>query len=89
MRSAPWLLIAITFGVVLTVALVIGLATGAWLVLPAALGIHFLGTVLVVAVTGAALSQQTKPDPTTEARQDEEGVRETADQESEEPKPVI
>jgi hypothetical protein len=89
MRSAPWLLIAITFGVVLTLALVIGLATGAWLVLPAALAIHFFGTVLVVSVTGAALSQQTKPDPTTEARRDEEGVREAAEQESEEPKPVI
>ena len=89
MRSAPWLLITISFAVALTVGLVVGLATGAWLVLPAALGIHFLGTALVVAVTGVALTQQTKPDPTTEARIDEQGVRQGREQEPEEPKPVI
>ena len=89
MRSTPWMLIAITFATALTAGAALVLATDEWILLPAALLVHFLGTVLVVAVTGKALTQQTKPDPATEARVDEEGVRERAEQQPEEPKPVI
>ena len=89
MRSTPWMLIAITFGVALTVGVALVLATDEWILLPAALIVHFLGTVVTVAVTGKALTQRTKPDPVTEARQDEHGVREDREQQAEDPKPVI
>jgi hypothetical protein len=83
------MLIAITFSTVFVAGAAIALATDEWVLLPAALLVHFLGTVLVVGVVGGALSQQTKPDPTTEAKIDEEGVRERQPQNEEEPKPVI
>ena len=83
------MLIAISFATLLVVAIALALATDEWILLPAALAVHFLGTVVVVAVTGKALTQQTKPDPATEARIDEEGVRDSRAQDPEEPKPVI
>lgn len=90
MRSTPWLLITITFALAFVVGAAIALMTGNWWLLPGALLVHFLGTVAVVAVTGKALTQTSKPDPATEARQDEEGVRRERPQErSEDAKPVI
>lgn len=89
MRSAPWMLIAMTFATALVAGLVLALATDEWILLPAALVLHFLGTVIVMAVVGKALTQQTKPDPTTEARVDEEGVLAGREQDQEQPKPVI
>jgi hypothetical protein len=89
MRSAPWMLVAMTFATALVAGVALALATDEWILLPAALLVHFLGTAVVMGVTGKALTQQTKPDPVAEARQDEEGVRGTREQESEDPKPVI
>lgn len=67
------MLVAITFAVALTAGVVLALATDEWILLPVPLVVHFLGTVLTVGVAGRALSQQTKPDPVTEAKIDEEG----------------
>lgn len=86
----PWLLVTITFAVALTAGAAMALATNNWWLLPGALIVHFLGTAVVVAVTGKALTQTSKPDPATEARTDEEGVRPRGEQQqAEDPKPVI
>ena len=71
-RSTPWLLIVVTFAVALVAGAILATATGNWLLLAPPLVRHFLGFWLVVGATGRALAQTDKPDPVTEAKQDEE-----------------
>ena len=72
MRTSPRMLVAFTFATFLVVGAVVSLATGSWWILPLALLVHGLGTLLVSKVIFGALSSYDKPDPVTEARRDEE-----------------
>jgi hypothetical protein len=72
MRTSPRMLVVFTFATFLVVGAVVALATGSWWVLLLAIGIHALGTLLVTVVIFRALGSHEKPDPTTEARLDEE-----------------
>ncbi len=72
MRAPPRMLVIFTFATFLVVGAVIALATGEWWVLPLAVLVHLLGTLLVSAVIFRALGSYDKPDPVTEARHDEE-----------------
>jgi hypothetical protein len=70
------MLVVFTFATFLVVGGVVALATGSWWVLPLAIGVHAIGTFLVSAVIFRALGSHEKPDPTTEARLDEEEAEE-------------
>ena len=73
MKGVPRQLILITGATALLVGVIASLATGSWLLLVVALVIHGLGTVVVVGYTMRAVSQdEDKPDPVTQARQEEE-----------------
>ena len=72
MFSGTRLLIGFTLAVAIVVGAVISLATGSWWFLALAVGIHALGTVVVLSTIGSRLRQQEKPDPVTEARLIEE-----------------
>jgi hypothetical protein len=69
----PWMLVTMTFALALVVGVALWLATDEWILLPAALLAHMLGTVIVMGIIGKALTQEDKPDPVTEARLEEEG----------------
>ena len=73
MRTPPRMLVIFTFATALVVGGVVALATGSWWVLPLAMGLHVIATLLVLAVTGKALVQYDKPDPNVEAREEMEG----------------
>jgi membrane protein implicated in regulation of membrane protease activity len=73
MRTPPRMLVIFTFATALVVGGVIALATGSWWVLPVAIALHALGTLLVLGVTGKALTQYDKPDANVEAREETDG----------------
>lgn len=79
--ATPRLLI-IAFGVLaLTVGVVASLATGSWWLLGAAVGIHALGSTVVIGYAWIAASQTTdKPDPVTQARLEEERAQPPEDE---------
>jgi membrane protein implicated in regulation of membrane protease activity len=62
------LLVGFTFATALVVGVVVSLATGSWWFLAVAIAIHAVGTFIVMRGVGKRLEQQEKPDPTTEAR---------------------
>ena len=72
MRTSPRMLVIFTFATFLVVGAVVALATGSWWVLPLVLAAHALGTLLVSVVIFRALGSHEKPDPTEEARREEE-----------------
>lgn len=72
--SSPRLLIVFTFATALVVGVVVSLVTGSWWVLGVAIVVHAIASILVISAIGERLSQQDKPDPTEEARLEEEGV---------------
>lgn len=61
-----------TLGVAIVVGAIISLATGSWWFLILAIGVHIVGTILVLSRIGSRLQEQDKPDPVTEARLAEE-----------------
>jgi membrane protein implicated in regulation of membrane protease activity len=71
-ESGSKLLIGFTFGTAIVVGVVVSLATGSWWFLALALAIHALGTFIVMRGISKRLEQQEKPDPTTEARLEDE-----------------
>jgi membrane protein implicated in regulation of membrane protease activity len=73
MRTPPRMLVIFTAATALVVGAVIALATGSWWILPLVILAHVLATLLVLAVTGKALTQYDKPDPNVEAREEPEG----------------
>jgi membrane protein implicated in regulation of membrane protease activity len=73
MRTPPRMLVVFTAATALVVGAVIALATGSWWILPLVMLAHVIATVLVLAVTGKALTQYDKPDPNAEAREETEG----------------
>jgi membrane protein implicated in regulation of membrane protease activity len=77
MRTPPRMLVIFTLATALVVGGIIALATGSWWILPVAVGLHAVGTVLVLVVTGKALTQYDKPDPNVEARADADGEAES------------
>ena len=89
-KSIPWLLVGITFSVALVAGAVGALATNEWWILPLVLGLHLVGFLLTVGLTGRALDETDKPSATEEARlEEQEGVRHVREQDAEEPKPII
>jgi membrane protein implicated in regulation of membrane protease activity len=74
------MLVIFTFATFLVVGAVVALATGSWWVLPLAVGIHAAGTFLVMVVIYRALGSHEKPDPTAEARLDEEAEERDRDE---------
>jgi hypothetical protein len=72
MGSGTRLMIGFTFAVFLVVGAIVSLATGSWWFLILALGVHAIGTVVVLLAVGIRLTEQDKPDPVTEARLAEE-----------------
>lgn len=75
MSGNPRLLVLMTFATVLVVAGVVALATGSWWVLIIPLGLHAIGTFVVVSGVFKRVEQGEKPDPVTEARLEEERGR--------------
>jgi uncharacterized membrane protein len=73
MRSGTRLLVGFTFGVAIVVGAIISLFTGSWWFLVLAVGIHLIGTAVVMGTLANRLKEQDKPDPVTEARVIEEG----------------
>jgi membrane protein implicated in regulation of membrane protease activity len=71
--GSPRLLIVFTLATALVVAGVIALATGSWWVLVVVLVVHLAVTSVVVSGIFSRTEQQDKPDPTTEARVEQEG----------------
>jgi membrane protein implicated in regulation of membrane protease activity len=80
MRTSPRMLVVFTFATFLVVGGVVALATGSWWVLPLAVGVHAVGTAFVSLVIFRALESHEKPDPTTEARLDEEAEERDRDE---------
>jgi acyl-CoA synthetase (AMP-forming)/AMP-acid ligase II len=72
--SASRVMIAITLFTALIVGAVIALITGSWLFLLAALVLHAIGTVVVVATGLSLASQSEAPDPRTAAALEARGV---------------
>ena len=75
MSSSPRLLVIFTGATALVVGMVAALATDSWIFLPVAIGIHALGTILVLMAIAPRLKDEDKPDPVTEARLEEERAR--------------
>ena len=69
------MLVIFTAATALVVGLVAALATDNWVFLPVAIGIHAIGTVLVMMAIAPRLKDEDKPDPVTEARLEEERAR--------------
>jgi hypothetical protein len=78
-RATSWItargpLLAVSFAVVVTIGLIVSLATGSWWALVAALAIHAAGT-LVVATTALRLTTETEHvSPALAARLEAEGI---------------
>ena len=72
MSSGTRLLIGFTLGTAIVVGAVVSLATGSWWFLALALGLHAVGTTIVMLTLGSRLREYDKPDPSTEARLKEE-----------------
>ena len=68
----PRLLVIFTVATVAVVLTIAVLATGSWWALPVPLVGHLVWSVMTIAAIRAALEQRDKPDPVTEAQQDEE-----------------
>jgi hypothetical protein len=66
------MLVIFTAATAVVVGAIAALATNNWIFLPIALGIHALGTVLVMKAIWPRLRDADKPDPVTEARLEEE-----------------
>ena len=64
------MLVAITLGTVVVLAVMIGLATNNWLVLPVAVLAHFVVSAVVLGFFFKRIDQGDKPDPVTEAHID-------------------
>ena len=75
MTGSPRLLVIFTAATALIVGAIAALATDSWIFLPAAVGIHAVGTAFVMLAIWPRLKDEDKPDPLTEARLDEEGAR--------------
>lgn len=71
--GAPRLLVVFTLAVLGVVGIVVVLATKNWWLLPFVLLAHGAAFFLVFGATRAAVEQQSKRDPVTEARLEEEG----------------
>jgi membrane protein implicated in regulation of membrane protease activity len=69
------MLVIFTAATALVVGLVAALATDNWIFLPVAIGIHVIGTVLVLMAIRPRLQDEDKPDPVTEARLEEKATR--------------
>jgi hypothetical protein len=69
------MLVIFTVATAVVVGVVAALATNNWIFLPIALGVHAIGTVLVMMAIMPRLKDEDKPDPVTEARLEEEGAR--------------
>ena len=69
----PRMLVAYTLGVALVVGAIVALATGSWVALAIAVGIHFLVSAFFLVYTFKKIDQGDKPDPATEARLEAEG----------------
>jgi membrane protein implicated in regulation of membrane protease activity len=71
--ASPRLLIISTGALLLTVGVVASLATGSWWLLVAAMVVHGLGSAVVIGYAWKAAGQTgDKPDPTTQARLEEQ-----------------
>lgn len=71
--ATPRLLVVFTLAIVGVVLIIVALATESWWVLPIALLVHATATAVALGAIGKTLKQKDKPDPTTEARLEEEG----------------
>jgi hypothetical protein len=63
----PRLLTAYALGVAIVVGVIASLATGSWIALAIAIGVHFLASAFFLVFTMKRLTQEDKPDPVTEA----------------------
>lgn len=70
--ATPRLMIVFTLATAGVVLIIAALATGSWWLLPVALLAHAVATVITVLAIRGATAQQSKPDPVTEARLEEE-----------------
>jgi hypothetical protein len=66
------MLVAFTLATAVVVGVVVSLATGNWLFLVLAVGIHLTVSALVLGQVFKATNQGDKPDPVTEAHMDAE-----------------
>ena len=73
MFGSPRMLLWMTLGSALVAAAILVLVTGEWWTLLIPLGIHALGTTLVLTGVFKVLDERDKPDPVTQARMDDEG----------------
>ena len=73
MRTPPRMLVIFTAATALVIGAVVALVIGSWWILPLAMLVHVLATLLVLGVLGKALTQYDKPDPNVEAREEMEG----------------
>ena len=73
-QGSPRLLVIFTAATALVVGIVAALATDNWVFLPVAIGVHAIGTVLVMMAIVPKLKDEDKPDPVTEARLEEKGA---------------
>lgn len=67
-------ILLITGAMLLVVAAIVALATGAWWVLPLVLVVHAVGTLVVIGLVGRMTTQVEHLDPDTAARLEAEGV---------------
>jgi energy-converting hydrogenase Eha subunit C len=67
-------LLIISFFTLLTVGVIVSLATDSWWALAAALVVHFVGTVIVVGATAQMSTETEHVSPAAAARLEEEGV---------------
>lgn len=74
MLSSSKLLVGITFAVVVMVGAMLSLALDSWLLLPVLTLVHAVVTFLVVTVALRLTTQVDKPDPSTVARLEAEGM---------------
>jgi membrane protein implicated in regulation of membrane protease activity len=66
----PRMLVVFTLATAILVGVVVSLATGSWLFLVLAIGIHVTVSALVLSQVFKATNQGDKPDPVTEAHMD-------------------
>jgi hypothetical protein len=73
--SSHRFMVLITLAAFLTIGAIVSLVTGSWLLLPAAVAVHALGTVTVTAYAIHMTTISEHPSPSVSAQLEDEGVR--------------
>jgi hypothetical protein len=75
MSGSPRLLVGFTLATAVVVGAILALATDEWWTLLIPLALHGIGSFLVLSGVFKRIDEGDKPDPVTEARLEDEGVR--------------